>query len=219
MKNNFLFLLTVLFFTSINFAQNIEDEFTENYLKDRSGLDFKIGIYNNSSVSQVSAGPGSFTSSAALGFIGSVDYHYWFKDYLSFRIGASALVTEANSTFEGTEASSETVTVIPVLAGVNFYPLQLSNQSKVLPYLSLSAGPYIGVYSRNVAGVLTMESETAVETAFGGSAGAGLDFLIGSIFKIGVAASYNFITDFNKPIGGKTNYSGPQYSFKFGFLF
>ena len=48
---------------------------------------------------------------------------------------------------------------------------------------------------------------------------AGLDFLMGSIFKLGLTAGYHLLGDFERPIGSETNYSGPEYSLIFGFVF
>jgi len=117
------------------------------------------------------------------------------------------------------EVSSEIATVIPVLTGVNFYPMQLSENSNVLPYLTLYVGPYIGIYSKSEVTTLQVTQETIVETVIGTRLGAGIDFLIGNLFKLGLSVGYHFMGDFSRPIGSEKNYSGPAYSLVFGFIF
>jgi hypothetical protein len=192
-------------------------------LEGRHGLDLNLGIYDNSNITSISSVSGINTSvitNTSIGFMGSIAYQYWFKDYLSFRIGAGALVTDVNTkTTAGTEVSLEVATVSPILTGVNFYPLQISEENRVLPYLSLYAGPYIGVYTKSEVGIASVTEETTVEAVIGTKLGAGVDFLLGSIFKLGATAGYHFVGDYSQPIGSETNYSGPEYSLTFGFVF
>jgi hypothetical protein len=55
--------------------------------------------------------------------------------------------------------------------------------------------------------------------AIGGQIGAGVDFVLGRHFMIGVAVCYNALTDFKEPIGGSKNYGGPEFTIGFGYLF
>jgi hypothetical protein len=220
-------LLALIIITGISFSQNSHPEIHSGNsigsLEGRHCLDLNIGIYDNTNISSVTSIIGLNTSvitNSSIGFMGSIGYQYWFKNYLSFRIGAGALVTDVNTkTTSGTEVSSEVATVAPILTGVNFYPLQISEENSVLPYLSLYAGPYIGVYSKSEVGIASVTEETIIETVIGTRLGAGLDFLVGSLFKLGVHAGYNFIGEYSQPIGSETNYSGPEYSLTFGFVF
>ena len=213
-----IFFLLFISYTQFNgFAQSESSENT--FLKERSGIDLHIGLYDNSGTTKISVSPEVVTTNASTGFMGAISYQYWFQDFLSFGISLGALVINATTSTQATDISTETATVAPLIIGINYYPLQASQQSTVLPYLSGYIGPYIGVYSRNEIETIVVESETIVETAFGARLGTGLDFLIGDIFKLGIGIDYHFVTDFSRPIGGKTNYSGPSYSLTFGFVF
>ena len=218
-----LFLLISAIALAQNVPGNSKPVSQSGNLEGRHGLDLNIGIYDNTNISSITSIIGLNTSvltNSSVGFMGSIGYQYWFKDYLSFRIGAGALVTEVSTkTTAGTEVSSEVATVAPILTGVNFYPLQISEENRVLPYLSLYAGPYIGVYTKSEVGIASVTEETIVETVIGARLGAGLDFLVGSLFKLGFNAGYHFIGDYSQPIGSETNYSGPDYSLTFGFIF
>jgi hypothetical protein len=222
-KNLILFLLI----TGMTFAQNVPSKYKlvsqGGNLEGRHGLDLNIGIYDNTNITSITSISGlnaSVLTNSSIGFMGSIGYQYWFKDYLSFRIGAGALVTDVSTkTTAGAEVSSEVATVAPILTGVNFYPFQISEDNNFLPYISVYAGPYIGVYSKSEVGIASVTEETIVETVIGAKLGAGLDFLIGSLFKLGVNAGYHFVGDYSQPIGSETNYSGPEYSLSFGFVF
>ena len=220
-------LISFLLITVMSLAQNVPTNKNlvsqGGNLEDRHGLDLNIGIYDNTNITSITSIIGLNTSvvtNSSIGFMGSIGYQYWFKNYLSFRIGAGALVTNVSTkTTAGTEVSSEVATVAPILTGVNFYPLQISEENTVLPYISVYAGPYIGVYSKSEVGIASVTEETVVETVIGTKLGAGLDFLVGSLFKLGVNAGYHFVGDYSQPIGSETNYSGPEYSLTFGFVF
>jgi hypothetical protein len=220
-------LISFLLITVMSFAQNVPTNKNlvsqGGNLEGRHGLDLNIGIYDNTNITSITSIIGLNTSvvtNSSIGFMGSIGYQYWFKNYLSFRIGAGALVTNVSTkTTAGTEVSSEVATVAPILTGVNFYPLQISEENTVLPYISVYAGPYIGVYSKSEVGIASVTEETVVETVIGTKLGAGLDFLVGSLFKLGVNAGYHFVGDYSQPIGSETNYSGPEYSLTFGFVF
>lgn len=220
------FLVIILFSTSV-FAQNIpaiiNDETEANFLEGRHGIELKLGIYddtNITSITEINSLNQFITTNSSIGIMASIAYQYWFKNYLSFRLGAGALVTNTNTkTSAGEEVSAETATVVPVLTGINFYPLQIENGSNVLLYISGYVGPYIGVYTKSEVLSTSIKNETIVETVIGGRLGAGIDFFIGNIFKLGFTAGYHFMGDFSRPIGSETNYSGPEYSLVFGFVF
>jgi hypothetical protein len=226
-------LVQTLLITSILLPQNLQDQnypaSKSKYFEGKNGIDLNIGFYDNTTITSLTTetvNTSTSVSNESGGFIGSISYQYWFKNYLSFRIGAGALVTNVETqvtTFIGPtsneEVTSEVATVVPILAGLNFYPLQITDESRVLPYISLYAGPYIGVYTKSAVEINTVTEETTVETVIGSKVVAGFDLLVGSIFKLGLNAGYHFVGDFSKPIGSETNYSGPEYSLTFGFVF
>ena len=127
-------LISFLLITGITFAQNVPSKKNlvsqSGNLEGRHGLDLNIGIYDNTNITSITSIIGLNTSvvtNSSIGFMGSIGYQYWFKNYLSFRIGAGALVTDVSTkTTSGAEVSSEVATVAPILTGLNFYPLQIS---------------------------------------------------------------------------------------------
>ena len=230
-----LILFHLIIATFLIFPQNLTEQnnISDNtkYYEGKNGIDLNLGFYNNSNVANTSIVTiinSSEITSASGGFSGSISYQYWFKNYLSFRIGVGALVTNIeNKTYTGIEpiynytgyVKTEVATVSSILTGLNFYPLQLSDEKRFLPYISFYAGPYIGVYNKSEVLNTSVTEETLVETTLGCRTGAGFSVLIGSIFKLGIDLGYNFMGDFDTPIAAKENYSGPDYSMLFGFVF
>ena len=230
-----LILFQLILATFLIFPQNLTEQnnISDNamYYEGKNGIDLNLGFYNNSNVTNTSIVTminSSEVTSASGGFSGSISYQYWFKNYLSVRIGIGALVTNIeNKTYTGIEpiynytgyVTTEVATVSSILTGLNFYPLQLSDEKRFLPYISFYAGPYIGVYNKSEVLNTSVTEETIVETTLGCRTGAGFSVLIGSIFKLGIDFGYNFMGDFDTPIAAKENYSGPDYSVLFGFVF
>ena len=232
----FRFIIIQLFVTScLLFPQQITNQNTppddSKYYEGKNGIDLNLGFYDNSNVTSTSIVTvinSSEVSNATGGFTGSISYQYWFKNYLSIRIGIGALVTNVeNKTYTEIEpfnnytgyVKTEVATISSILTGINFFPLQLSDEKRFLPYVSFYAGPYIGVYNKSEVQNTSVIEETTVQTALGCRTGAGFSVLIGSIFKLGIDFGYNFMGDFDNPIAAKDNYSGPDYSMLFGFVF
>ena len=230
-----LIFIPLILISGLLFPQEFTEHSTpsdeSNYYDGKSGIDVNLGFYDNSNVttsSVVTILNSSEVSNVTGGFSGSISYQYWFKNYLSVRIGVGALVTNVeNKTYTGIEpftnytgyVTTEVATVSSILTGLNFYPLQISGEKRFLPYVSFYAGPYIGVYNKSEVQNTSVVEETTVQTALGCRTGAGFSVLIGSIFKLGIDFGYNFIGDFDNPIATKDNYSGPDYSMLFGFVF
>jgi hypothetical protein len=69
----------------------------------------------------------------------------------------------------------------------------------------------------DVGAIVTAEART--EPAIGGELGGGVDFLLGRHFVTSVGLGFVLMTDFEQQIGGSDNYSGPQLTLGFGYVF
>jgi len=208
----------ILSFSQFLFAQT--DVVSYPSFTGKNSIDLHFGLFDNSGQSAITISSTSVTTNSTNGFMGSLSYQYWIKEYLSARLSLGALLIETKTTTGIINVSTETATLMPILIGVNFYPLQISRENNVLPYVSLAAGPYIGTYTKNeVAITRIVANETVVESTFGLRIGGGVDFLIGSIFKMGLGVAYHSVSDFKEPIGGDTNYDGTEYLITIGFVF
>ena len=223
MKKYILLFLLISFLVYAQEEPSSKDSFSGSV-----SIDLLVGLYNDTNVSSVSLiniTNDLETTNASTGFMGALAFQYFFKNYLSFRLSAGALAVSVDSkvstniaAFNQVTVKNEVATVVPVLAGINFYPLQLSDEKIVMPYVSASIGPYIGIYNQNEVTALSVKEETIVETVFGSRLGLGIDFRIG-FFKLGVNANYHSVSEYSRPIGSEKDYSGPEYSLLLGFMF
>ncbi len=65
---------------------------------------------------------------------------------------------------------------------------------------------------------MTVVTESRTEAAFGGEVEAGVSIVLDRKVLATVAAAYDLMTDFNQPIGGSRNYSGPQMTLGLSLL-
>ena len=158
------------------------------------------------------------TDSRTNGFVGALTYAYWTAPDWAVTISISVLDAEAGTSATGTDVTSKSAAVIPVLFGAKYAPALSSRHSPLRPYLSGAVGPYLGFASNTVISA-ALSNEAISETAFGFRALVGVDWFAGSHFTLSVGAGYHFVTDFDEPIGRGKNYSGPEFSFGLGFVF
>jgi outer membrane protein W len=108
---------------------------------------------------------------------------------------------------------TQTATLFPILVGVRYQPENWALGEKVRPYIGVSAGPYFGF--QTMAG---WSVEVGTQTAIGGRFGAGLDVILGRHVSLGGVVRYHAITDFDRPIGSRDNYSGLEFALRLGIL-
>jgi hypothetical protein len=155
--------------------------------------------------------PGAIIDSGRTGLTGKVGYNHFFNERLALHVSCGIWQTEVRFT----PYSFETSTVAPVLLGVKYYPLKFTHESSVKPFMLGGAGIVLGAAS----GVRTLSSASHTESAALAYLGAGSDFVLGSLVKLTTGLGYHLTTDFSESIGGKKNYSGPEFSFGVGFMF
>lgn len=188
-------------------------------MEKRHQLALRLGMWNQITDTRTEIGiTGVTTSVESSGLLGGIAYGNWLEENLAmtFSIGGMALEISTNTGIAG--VITETSAITSMLMGVKYYFARSTLESSVRPNLRGSAGPFIGSQSRTAVG-LTIVNESRTEYAFGGQLGAGMDFVTGRHFMMGFALAYNLMTDFGDPIGGSKNYSGPEFSFEFSWLF
>jgi len=118
----------------------------------------------------------------------------------------------------GTFAGSVSVVSLPL--GVRWNPLggELHGQA-VRPYLAVGLGPVIGSSSGAGTSIEGAFAGARTRASVGGTVGAGVDFLLGRHFGIGVEGGYQWMADFSDPIGARDNYGGFQLGLNVGWTF
>lgn len=191
---------------------------SERTLRGRHAVELTVGLLSEmSNTNEISSG-GVTTKSSANGFIGSLDYSYWFENNLAFHVSAGVTDADAATSVNGANTIVESAAVIPLLFGIKYQPFKMSASNTVRPYLSASVGPHFGFASNVRTGAVT-GTETISETALGSRFALGLDMSPGKLVVVGFGAGYRLVTDFDERIGSEKNYSSPEFSLSFGIVF
>ncbi len=188
-------------------------------LEKRHQLSLRIGMWNQITNVRTEVGiNGTETSVGASGVLGGLAYGHWLEEGLALTFSIEGMALDITTSTSWTGVKTETSAISSMLMGVKYYLPKPKLESSVRPYLTGSAGPFIGSQSSNIAGLVTI-NESRTEFAFGSQFGAGVDFVTGRHFMMGFRMAYNLMTDFKQPIGGSENYSGPEFGFEFSWLF
>lgn len=176
-------------------------------LSNHHTISFNGGIKGNGTTEASMA-----TVSSKAGFTGGIEYGYWFSD--EWLVGLSAGMVEAS--FDNNFKNVETHAVVPILFGVKYYPLSLKMGTVGRPYISLYAGPYIGMATQSAT--VKPSTSTITETVVGGEFGVGIDLFVAKWLKLGPAVNYYLMGDFKEIAGETKNFSGFGFVFNLGFV-
>ncbi|MBU0985020.1 MAG: outer membrane beta-barrel protein [candidate division Zixibacteria bacterium] len=199
---------------------SLRAETSAETLKGRSrlGIDLRLADHGTSSV-YTTIGMGTVrTEAGSSGMGGGVSYGYWIQENLAFSVSISGLTTEVDTEIDGGTVSSQTVVVAPILVGVRYYAPNSALTTDWRPYVTASGGPYIASQSKTEVG-LEIVNEERTETAIGAYLGAGLDVRVSRYFLFGTGLGYHFVGAFSEEIGGRTDYSGAEFSLSVSLLF
>jgi outer membrane protein W len=188
-------------------------------LADRHLLELRVGAWNQLTDSRTEVGAsGVATSVGATGFIGGITYAQWLREDLAWRIGIGAMAASVDTDVGASGVTTKVAIVSPLLVGLRYYLSGPTPTSAARPFVGGSVGAFIGSQASTATGaVITVEERT--ESAMGFEGSAGVDILMGGHFLLSVVLAYDGMTDFDRPIGGSMNYSGPQFRLGFGWVF
>ena len=188
-------------------------------LEKRHQVGLRVGMWNLSTGIRTEISAGSVeTSVGTNGGMGGVFYGYYMQENLALNVGFNSFMGDVETRVGTGTVTSETATITAVLLGLKYYPIKSTLEGTVRPYVGVSAGPYIGSQSKTeVSSEIVVESRT--ETAFGGKIDAGVDFILGRHFMLGVGIGYNLMSEFDQPIGGSQDYSGGEFALGISYIF
>ncbi|KPL03980.1 MAG: hypothetical protein AMJ90_02385 [candidate division Zixibacteria bacterium SM23_73_2] len=190
-----------------------------NSMRGKHGTALNAGILGGVTVAnEVSVG-GVTNSVEERGFLGSIAYTYWIENDLAVNFSLGLFSMDVTNSVQGSEVSTETATVVPLLFGVKYQPFKLTDSDVLRPYVLASVGPFFGSATINRVGANIVESESYSETALGSRLAVGIDLSLSKLFTLGAGAGYYLVTDFKKRIGSEKNYSSPEFSLSFGIVF
>lgn len=190
-------------------------------LEKRHRLGIRVGVWNQTADVRTEIAPGSVTTSVgSSGFLGGVSYGYGLTESLAlnFDLGAMALDVSTKTATSGVSTNTSTIALMRV--GIKQYFPASSYGGSARPFIKTGLGVFVGTQSgTSVRTTTTITVEERTESAFGGLLGGGADFIFGKHIMGEVLVGYDWMTDFEKPIGGSENYSGPVLSFGLSYLF
>lgn len=184
-------------------------------LQGKHRIEIGVGLLTNLSTAVEVAAGDVTTSSTSDGLVGCVAYTHHFHGDVGILASVGVLDASATTTVEGGSSHVASAAVFPVLFGVKVQPARWTLGTIIRPHVSLAVGPYIGSVSDVQAGATTLV-EASTDTALGSRMGIGVDFFFSRFFTVGVSGGYHVVSEFDRPIGSETNYSGPEFSLSVG---
>lgn len=189
-------------------------------LEKRHGIGIRLGMWNQVTANRTEIGVGSVTTSVeASGFLGGMFYDHWLQENLALNIAIGGMVADIETKSDFLSTTTEVAVVAPILFGVKYYFPESALKSSVRPLLKVAVGSFIGQQEKTEEDFFGVIVESRTQTAFGGQVGAGVDFILSRYFMLGLGLGYNLMADFDEPIGGSKNYSGPEFNVGLSFLF
>jgi hypothetical protein len=147
----------------------------------------------------------------------SFRYAYWVREHISVGMQVSSVGLEIETNV-GTEVRSQVLALGSVMLEARRYLASKPPRSAVRPYLSGAVGAYIGDSDETTVGT-TVIVESGSQGAFAGQVGGGIDVPLGRHVLVGAKAAYNLVSDFERPIGGRSNFSGFEMSVGINWIF
>lgn len=200
-------------------AAAIRKERSRFSLKNRSQIEVRFGVFENANHDDEYYYDGIITGYSNDDLMVSIGYNYWTNENTAISLTVKVLGSEFDDGADYTDAYKTRFAVVPIFLGVRIYPGRPGVRSPIRPYLTAAGGPVFAHETVTLVGGYNIIGVRRTETAAGAHLGAGIDFMAGRHFMLGINAGYNLISDFEDPIDGHVNYSGGEFGVGFGFLF
>ncbi len=208
----------LLAIASATFGQDLQgNSYHPRSLTGRHCIQLSAGLLDWSSNHSTATGSAK-SDIGSIGFVGSVAYSYWVRNDLAVGVTLGVMDVGVTASARTGDINSKAAVVTPVLIGATLYPRALAISESILPFISASAGPYVGSSTNSVVSAGSVSNESVSEAVLGGRLGAGVEWFVGYRYTLSLAAGYHVLGDFDVRIGSKNNYSGPEITMGFGVL-
>jgi hypothetical protein len=186
-------------------------------LTDRNRIELHVGTWRASG--GVSLTPSVSVGADAFDVATGLQYCRFLSEDLAFTFGPRVLASSSEGvSFTGTYANSVAIVSLPV--GVRWNPMRGELHGRaVRPYLALGLGPVIGATSGGSVGPDGVFAGSRARVTVGVRPGAGVDFLLGRHWSLGVEGGYQWMAPFSDPVGARDDYSGFQFGVNIGWQF
>jgi hypothetical protein len=177
----------------------------------RSGAGIRVGTWNVADLREVEDGSSSTWPYFEAYFQRGMDLHL----VIESGIGLYRRQEEMPGTGGplGTEPSTTTAYILPLLTSVKFYPVTRPG-APVEPHVGAGIGFAIAIEDQEGGGgsLIGMRSPgTAMVTGFGAKGSGGVDVRLGGAFGASLGATYQWLR-FSDPVGGIETYAGPAFT-------
>ena len=185
-------------------------------LAGRNRLDLRFGMWDPAD----SHDPRVVSGGSSVNTIAGLQYTRFLTERLAVSIAANGLEGGGGTTVGPNGVFDGGYGVASLPLGVRWDPLGGNlAQQPVKPAIVASIGPVIGGAGGTTVTNGVVFDGGVSEVTIGAFLGGGVDFHLGRNFSMGVTTGYNWVGDFETPVGGRTNYSGFELSLAFGWVF
>ena len=149
---------------------------------------------------------------------GGLEYTNYLREDLSISIGPQVIdgITGSSVGPQGVFSGTANVIALPVTARWN--PWRADHRA-MKPFVAVGLGPVFGSTTGSFVGGGIVQTGAHSKASVGGHLGGGVDVHVARSWSIAVNAGYNWMVDFDTPVGGRSNYGGPEFGVSLGWLF
>lgn len=185
-----------------------------NRLAVRLGASTHGGADDDSSSATVTSGVDSG------GLVAGLHYTRYVREDLALTFGPETIASVSGSRIGSDIVFSGSASVFALPLGVRWNPSRgvLWRQS-MKPFLLASIGPVIGSNSGSTVTTSSVSSGVTTQTTVGGVIGGGVDVHLGRRWSLGLDGGYQWMANFDEPVGGRREYRGVQIGVGIGWLF
>ena len=180
-------------------------------------LELRVGQWTPSSKVQSPGNDSGESSPSSGGLAAAWNFSYWMKDRLALSLSVSGVIADNSVSAGLLGISSDMVMLSTFLVGVRY---DLSNRSRVRPYLTAEIGPTFGFGNHNEIGLQTFAGtpvhKQGLGTAISARISTGMDLILGKRYVVGGTAGFTKMTDFSTSVGPRNNYSGFEIGISLG---
>jgi hypothetical protein len=185
-------------------------------LTERDRIELHIGTWLASGASYT---PSVSVGADAVDVAAGLQYSRFLREDLALTFGPRVL-TSASDGVSTAGSFSISVAIVSLPLGVRWNPMRGELHGRaVRPYLALGLGPVIGASSGGSVGPDGVFAGSRTRVSVGVRPGAGVDFLLGRHWSLGVEGGYQWMAPFSDPVGARDEYSGFQFGVNIGWLF
>jgi hypothetical protein len=189
-------------------------------LAGRNRLDWRFGMWNLGGNGARNVTGNVTQGGNTINVVAGLQYTRFLSPSLAVTIAANGIEGGGGTTVGPNGVFDGGYGVASIPLGVRWNPLPGNlEQQPVKPAVVVSVGPVLGGVGGTTVNGHTVFDGGRSEVTIGAFLGGGVDFHLGRNFSMGVTSGYNWVGDFDTPIGGRTNYSGFELSLGFGWVF